>query len=246
MSSLVWTHTRYQFLEQLRVPIAIVASVFFPTISMLAFVVPFTGDDPLMATVGTASMTLFAVMSSSLMGLAIGVADDRGKPWDPYVRTLPAGPFPRFAGRMLTSLAIMLIAVVPVVLVAAFLTAATATPLQLLSGLGALIVGALPFMMLGLLVGYALPSKAAIAVSQVLFFPIAIGGGMFGNPLDPPAFIGAVAPYLPSRGAMELVWAATAGVPPRPLPLVMLAVWTVAGAAAAVWAYRRDEGRRFR
>ncbi|MEU7894797.1 ABC transporter permease [Nonomuraea sp. NPDC049152] len=246
MSSLILTHTRYQFLEQLRVPIAIVASVFFPTVSMLAFVVPFAGQDPLMATIGTASMTLFAVMSSGLMGLGIGVADDREKPWDPYLRTLPAGPFPRFAGRMLTSLAVMLIAVVPVVLVAAFLTEATVTPLQLVLGLGALIVGALPFMMLGLLVGYSLPAKAAIAVSQVLFFPIAIGGGMFGNPLDPPAFIGAVAPYLPSRGAMELVWAATTDFTPQALPLVTLAIWTVAAAAAAVWAYRRDEGRRFR
>ena len=27
--------------------------------------------------------------------------------------------------------------------------------------------------------------------------------------------------------------------------LVMLTVWTVAAAVAAVWAYRRDEGRRF-
>lgn len=245
MSSLVLLHTRYQFLEHLRVPIAIVASVFFPTVAMLAFVVPFAGDHPLAATVGTASMTMFAVMSSSLMGLGIGVADDRGKPWDPYLRTLPAGPFPRFAGRMLTSLAITLIAVVPVLLVAALLTEATATPLQLLLGLGALLVGALPFMMLGLLVGYSLPAKAAVAVSQVLFFPIAIGGGLLGNPLDPPAFIGAVAPYLPSRGAMELVWAATTDLPATPLALVMLAVWTIVAGAAAVWAYRRDEGRRF-
>ncbi|MFE3455338.1 ABC transporter permease [Nonomuraea sp. NPDC059194] len=246
MSNLILTHTRYQFLEQLRVPISIVASVFFPTVSMLAFVVPFAGGDPVTATVATGSMTLFAVMSSGLMGLGIGVADDREKPWDPYLRTLPAGPFPRFAGRMLTALAIMLIAVVPVVLVAAFLTEATITPLGLVLGLGALVVGALPFMMLGLFVGYSLPAKAAIAVSQVLFFPIAIGGGMFTNPLDPPAFIGAIAPFVPSRGAMELVWAATTDFTPRALPLVMLAVWTVVAAAAAVWAYRRDEGRRFR
>ncbi|MFC7721353.1 hypothetical protein [Nonomuraea recticatena] len=44
---------------------------------------------------------------------------------------------------------------------------------------------------------------------------------------------------------MELVWAATTDLPATPLALVMLAVWTIVAGAAAVWAYRRDEGRRF-
>jgi hypothetical protein len=64
---------------------------------MLFFVVPFAGDDPVGATYATASMVTFAVMTSNLFGYGVGVASDRAEPWDPYTRTLPAGPGPASA-----------------------------------------------------------------------------------------------------------------------------------------------------
>jgi len=42
------------------------------------------------------------------------------------------------------------------------------------------------------------------------------------------------------------MWAAVTDHSPDPKALVMLGAWTVALAALAVLAYRRDEGRRFR
>ncbi|MBN6055190.1 ABC transporter permease [Nonomuraea sp. RK-328] len=245
MSSLVLAHTRYQLLEQIRVPIGLVASAFFPAASMLAFVVPFAGDDPVGATRATGSMMMIGAMSASVMGLSISVAQDREQPWNPYLRTLPAGPFPRFAGRVLTTMAVMLMAVVPVLVIAALLTKATVTGPQLAFGLGALLLGSLPFMLIGLFLGFLLPSKAAIGVSQVVFFPMAIVGGLFMPPQVMPEFLQAISPYAPSRGAVELVWSVTTGSAPNVTGIVMLVAWTVAAALAAAWAYRRDEGRRF-
>ncbi|MER7499519.1 ABC transporter permease [Nonomuraea pusilla] len=245
MPSPVLAHTRYQLLEQLRVPIGLLAGSLFPAISMLAFVVPFAGGDPRAATAATGSMMLFGAMSSALIGLALSVAQDREQPWNVYVRTLPAGPFPRFAGRILSTLAVMLVSVVPVLLVAALLTEATITPGRLALGLAALVAGCVPFMLIGLFLGFLLTFKAALAVSQIVFFPVAILGGLLLPPQTLPGFVEAVSPYVPSRGAAELIWAATSGVTPGPVPLVMLAVWTAGAAAAAAWAYRRDEGRRF-
>lgn len=243
--SLILTHTKYQFIEQLRVPIALVASAFFPAAAMLAFIVPYAGDNPVAATMSTGSMMLFAVMSSALMGLGIGVAEDRAQPWDPYTRTLPAGPLARFAARLLTNMTIMLLAIIPVLLIAAFLTAATVTPPRLVAGIGAVLLGSVPFALLGLFVGYLLPIKAAIPVTQLLFFPIAILGGLLSDPTSPPSFIAAIGPFLPSRGAVEMVWSVTTGFGTNPVALIMFVVWTVGAAAAAVWAYRRDEGRRY-
>jgi ABC-2 type transport system permease protein len=245
--SLYLTHARYQFLETLRIPIAVVGTTFFPTASMLFFVVPFAGEDPIVATYATASMVTFAVMVTCLFQYGAGIADDRAQPWDPYVRTLPAGAAPRFFGRLATGFGFVVVAVVPVLLVATFLTEATATLGQVLLGVLALFAAAVPFTLMGLAIGYAMPVKAAVAVTNIVFFPLAFGGGLLtGGPDQMPGFIQDVAPFLPTRGAVELVWAAVGDFRPGAVSIVMLTVWTLACAAVATWAYRRDEGRRFR
>ncbi|GII05921.1 ABC transporter permease [Planobispora takensis] len=245
MPSLILAHTRYLVIEQIRVPIGILASAFFPAVSMVAFVVPFTGQDATAATTATGSLMFFGAMSSALIGLSNAVSQDRELAWNPYLRTLPAGPLPRFAGRILSTLAVVLISVIPVLVVGALFTEATITPARLLLGFGALIAGVVPFMLMGLFVGFTLASKAAMAVSQLLFFPMAILGGLLLPPQVLPEFVQALSPYVPTRGAAELIWWSTAGLRPSAVSLAMLALWTGVMAAAAIWAYRRDEGRRF-
>jgi ABC-2 type transport system permease protein len=245
MSSMVLTHTRYQLLETIRIPIAVIGSMFWPAASMLAFVVPFAGHDPTGATLATASMITFAVMSTNLFQYGIGVADDRAQPWDPYVRTLPAGAFPRFAGRILSGLAMMVLSLLPVVVIAALFTEATITPLAFLAATGVTMLIAIPFILMGLAIGYSLPQKAAIVVAQVLFFPLAFAGGLMTSPGQAPGFIAHLAPYLPTGGAGQLMWATVGDYPFHPGSIASLIAWTILLAGLAVWAYRRDEGRRF-
>jgi ABC-2 type transport system permease protein len=245
MSSLALTHAKVQIIETFRIPIAVIGSAFWPAVSMLAFVVPFVGDDAVGATYATASMMTFAVMSTNLFQYGIGVAEDRAQPWEPYVRTLPAGALPRFAGRLAAGLALMVFALLPVVLIAAFLTPASITPAQFLAAAGATVVIAVPFILMGLAIGYSMPQKAAIVVAQVLFFPLAFGGGLMTPPGAGPGFVETLAPYLPTGGAVRLMWAAVGDFPLQPLSVVSLVAWIVLLGAVAAWAYRRDEGRRF-
>ncbi|MBQ1010903.1 ABC transporter permease, partial [Micromonospora sp. M51] len=79
----------------------------------------------------------------------------------------------------------------------------------------------------------------------LIFLPLAFGGGLLSAPGEAPGFIETIAPYLPTRGAAELMWAAVGDYDVEPLALIMLGVWVVLLAALAGWAYRRDEGRRF-
>ncbi|MEU8365423.1 ABC transporter permease [Micromonospora tulbaghiae] len=242
---LALVHARYQLLEIIRIPVAVVGSAFFPAAAMLFFVVPFAGDDPAGATYATAAMVTFAVMSANIFQYGVGVAEDRDQPWNPYTRTLPAGPAPRLAGRILAGLVLTYVSMIPVVVIAAVATEARVGALQFLLGLGAVAVISVPFTLLGLTIGYSLPSKAAIVVAQVIFFPLAFGGGLLSGPDDAPGFIKAIAPYLPTRGAVELLWAAVTDFQPDTRALVMLGGWVLVLAALAGWAYRRDEGRRF-
>jgi len=245
LSSLALTHARFQLIETIRIPISLIGSAFFPAASMLFFVVPFTGDDPVAATYATASMVTFAVMTTNLFQYGIGVAEDRAQPWDPFTRTLPAGPGPRFAGRILAGLVLMTISLIPVVIIAWLFTAATITASAFLAAIGATAVAAIPFTLMGLGIGYSLPSKAAIVVAQVLFFPLAFGGGLMTAPGSAPGFVENLAPYLPTGGTVRLMWAAVGDFPLDVSSLAALAGWTIALGAFAVWAYRRDEGRRF-
>ncbi|SBT50740.1 ABC transporter permease [Micromonospora auratinigra] len=242
---LALVHARFQLLETIRIPISVVGSAFFPAAAMIFFVVPYAGNDPRAATLATASMVIFSVMSSNIFQYGVGVAEDRAQPWDPYTRTLATGPGPRFAGRVLAGLTLTYLSLIPVVIIAAVWTEATITVPEFVAAVLTVLVAAVPFTLLGLTIGYWLPSKAAIVVAQVVFFPLAFGGGLLTSPDTEPHFVKLVAPWLPTRGVAELMWSAVGDFHPRPLALVMLAVWVVLLAGLAGWAYRRDEGRRY-
>jgi ABC-2 type transport system permease protein len=245
MTSLTLTHARFQLLETVRIPIALIGSAFFPAASMLFFVVPFVGEDPVGSTFATASMVTFAVMTTNLFQYGVGVAEDRQQPWDPFTRSLPAGPLPRFVGRILAGVVLMTISLVPVVVIAGLFTAATLSLPAFLAALGTTVVIAIPFTLMGLAIGYSLPAKAAIVVAQVLFIPLAFGGGLMTPVGAAPGFVETVAPYLPTGSAVRLMWAAVGDFPLDATIVSTLVGWTIGLAALAVWAYRRDEGRRF-
>ncbi|WP_410810333.1 ABC transporter permease [Micromonospora sp. 067-2] len=242
---LALVHARYQLLETIRIPVAVFGSAFFPAAAMIFFVVPFAGDDPAGATFATASMVTFSVMSANIFQYGVGVAEDRAQPWNPYTRTLPAGSVPRFAGRVLAGLALTYLSLIPVVVIGATLTPARVSLAAFLLTTVTVAVISVPFTLMGLAIGYSWPSKAAIVVAQVVFLPLAFGGGLLSAPGEAPGFIETIAPFLPTRGAAELMWAAVGDYRVEPLALIMLGVWVVLLALVAGWAYRRDEGRRF-
>lgn len=241
-------HTRYIFLETVRIPMAVIGSLAFPALSMLFFVVPMkeVAGSPVYATEATVGLCYFAVMANCLFSFGVGVADDRARPWDPYLRTLPVSAGPRVGARVVNGLVMALLSLVPLLVIAWALTEATVTPGRFVGSLGLLAVGALPFLFGGLAIGYLLSAKAALAVAQVLMFAFAFGGGLFLPPAMFPSWLDTLSQAFPTRAGRELVlWAATGTGLPSWAPLCLLA-WTALTLAAALWGYQRDEGRRFR
>jgi len=239
-------HARAQLVETLRVPIAVVGTVAFPALSLLFFVVPQPfAQEQVGATAATAQISLFAVMSVYLFTYGVGVAEDRALPWDSYLRTLPVGPAPRLAGRLLNGLCFALLGLLPVLLISATLTAASLPLDRLALALGAIMLAGLPLLGIGLTIGYALSTKAALAVAQALLLPLAFGGGLFLPPEQFPSWLDAISTALPTRAGRDLLVGATTGAPVSLIALFVLAGWTVTAFSMAGWAYRRDEGRRF-
>jgi len=248
VASLTLLHTRYSLLETLRVPIAVIGTIVFPALALLFFVVPqqsVAGDEEF-ATQAVASMAVFSVMVGSMFSFGLGIAENREKPWDPYLRTLPAPGIARVLAHVLSTGLMAIVALVPLVVIGALLTAARATPLELLSGLLAIILAGLPFMLLGVCIGYAFSTKAAIAVIQIVFFTLAFAGGLFLPPVLFPDWLNAISEFLPSRQARDFVIWAVQGGGLEPLTWLGLVAWIVLLLAAALLLFRRDEGRRFR
>ncbi|MFS0701440.1 ABC transporter permease [Cellulomonas sp. 179-A 4D5 NHS] len=241
-------HARFQFLETVRVPIAVIGNLLFPSLAMFFFVVPQpeVSQNPGIATAAAAQLATFAIISTCLFSFGAGVAEDRALPFDPYLRTLPAGAAPRLAGRVVNGIVWCLLALVPLIVIAVVFTEATITPQRLLLALACVPLVALPFLMLGLAIGYALSNKAAIAVVQAVLFPLAFAGGLFMPPEVFPGWMNAMSRALPTRAARDLVIEVATGYPAYVLALPVLLGWTVLFGALAVTAYRRDEGRRFR
>lgn len=245
---LTLVHARYSLIETSRTPIALIGTLVFPTLSLLFFVVPqqVVASNPLYATQAVISMSVFSVMVGSLFSFGLGIAENREKAWDPYLRTLPAPGAARLTAHILSTGFLAVVGLVPLLAVGALMTAASAEPLRIVLGLLAVAVSALPFMLAGICIGYALPMKAAIAVVQIVFFALGFGGGLFLPPSMFPAWLNAVSEFLPSRQARDFVIWVVQGGELAPLTVLGLIGWTVGLLALALVLFRRDEGRRYR
>ncbi|AUS79322.1 ABC transporter permease [Actinoalloteichus sp. AHMU CJ021] len=241
-------HARYQLLETARIPIAMVGNLVFPALIMLFFVVPQSqvGGDPVAATAAAGQLSLFAVINVCLYTFGAGIAEDRAQPWDAYVRTLPVGAGPRFGGRLLTGLFFCLLGLIPVIVVAALFTSAQASPAQILAGVAVVLGCGVPFLLMGLAVGYHFSVKASLVVVQLLVFPMAFVGGLFMPPEIFPSWLDTASHAVPTRAGRDLVVNALTGGPVDGTALLVLLGWTAVLAVLAVVAFRRDEGRRFR
>lgn len=245
---LTWLHLKYQFLETVRVPIAVLGNLLFPALAMFFFVVPQSevAGNPVAATTAVASLGLFAICSASLFTYGLGVAEDRALPFDPFLRALPAGPAPRMVARVLNGGIFSLFGVVPLILIGWLFTEAAVTTAQLVSGVAIALVVSVPFVCLGMGIGYSLTAKAALPVVQVILFPLAFAGGLFMPPFLFPDWLQTISQATPTRAGRDLLVGALTGAEVYAAAWPVLIAWTAAFAALAVWAYRRDEGRRFR
>lgn len=191
---------------------------------------------------------LFATLNVTLMSLAGGVATERSSPWERSLRLLPVSGVTRFAGRMLFVLGFSLISWIPVLIVAS-LTTHSELPLALWPvWVGVIAIGAIPFGLLGIMLGYVLPGQAAAPVANILFLVLSFVGGLFMPSNQLPDFMGSVAPYLPTNQYLHLVMLAIGRADRMTEPvwtIALLPIWGLIFAMLAHRAFRRDEGERF-
>jgi ABC-2 type transport system permease protein len=163
-----------------------------------------------------------------------------------FLRTLPAPARVHLVGRIVSALVFSFASGAVVVAVATPLTDARLDAGEWATLAAALVAGAVPFAFLGIALGYLTSPKGALPIANVLYLALAYLGGLWTGPTQLPAAFETISLVLPTRQYADIVTAAALGRPPPLAPWLALAGWTVAFAALAVWAYRRDEGVRYR
>jgi ABC-2 type transport system permease protein len=237
-------HARLETLELGRYPSFVVPTLLFPALFFLLFVVP--GVSAANADAMMASYVAFAFLGVAFFQFGVGIAAERASSWALYLRTLPAQAFVHLAGRVMSALAFSIASGAAVVVTASALTPARLEPPEWLFLVVALVVGVIPFALLGIAIGYLVRPKGALPVANVLYLGLAYAGGLWTGPGRMPDAVTTVSPGLPTRQWADVVTASADGLPPPLDASLGLIGWTAAFGMAAVWAFRRDEGASYR
>ena len=224
-------------------PAYVVPTLGFPTMFFLFFAAPRSGDD---AAALMAIFAGFAVLGVAFFQFGVGIATERTTPWERFLRTLPVSAAQRFGGRILSAL-VFAAAAAALVLVAAVLTTSAWLPASSWIELGvALLLGSIPFALFGIALGYLAPPRAALPLANVVYLSLSYLGGLWTTPEELPGGVAELSPYLPTRALADTLVGITRDDPVQADAWLVLALYTVALFGLAAWAYRRDEGERYR
>lgn len=239
---MVLVHARAMTLELLRYPAFSVPTLAFPALFFLLFVAP-RGDRD--ATLLLASFAGFAFLAVGFFQFGVGIAAERESPWERFLRALPAGARLRFAARLLSGTLFGLASAGLVASTAVATTDAHLPPLRWAGLVVALTLGAVPFALLGIALGYWVSPRGALPVANILYLVLAFAGGLWTTPARLPAAVASASPLLPTRQFGDVLWGAAQGRLWRPRDWLLLLAWAVAFGLLAGWGHSRDEGRRY-
>jgi ABC-2 type transport system permease protein len=180
----------------------------------------------------TPGIFALAVMSSAFTGQAIALGFDRRYG---VLKRLSATALPRWllvAGRLVAALVVVAVQVVVLAIVAAVL-GWSPSGAGLAEAVPLLVLGTLSFGALGVLLGGALRAEVVLALANIVWFVLMLGGGILLAPAVLPSGFAVVVELLPSgalaEGLRETLTGGTLGWG----PVAVLAGWAVAAGALA-------------
>lgn len=241
---LIWAHFKAEVLQLLRLPASVIPLLLFPGLFFLFLGMPYAVD-PRAANILMTSYTIFAVLGILLFQFGVGVAEERKLPWYRFLHSLPISPYLRLGVRVLSALAFAIVAAIIVITLALLTTPVVLIVLGWMRLILALLLGSVPFALLGIALGYWTVPSVALPIAALLYFGLALGGGLLIPPSGLPDFATALSPYLPTRQWGEVAWAAALGQPWIAQPWLWLLGYTLIFGAVAAWGYRRDERQKY-
>ena len=239
----VFVHARWMCLELMRQPTYLVSTIAFPALFYGIFALP-ESKDVSSSNFLMASFSGFAVFGVIFLQFGVGMAQDRSRTWNQYLKTLPVSQWSLFLARFVTALLFALLAAAAIALMAVTLTHATLSTTAWLKFTLGLLGGGMAFCFMGLSLGYWASEKSALPVGNLIYLPLTFAGGLWKPPAILPENLQSISVYLPTRIYGEILWATVQSQ--RVETKYFLGMIAYAGLFALIsWAgYRRDTDRR--
>jgi len=244
--------TRAEFLKLWRVPAFSATSlalpiVFYTFIGIGQSSQHIQGSHITFGTYFLASMSVYAVANVMIFSFGISVATERGMKMDVLMRATPLPPLVYLLSRCITAI---VFAALTLVVLFPFATVAGGVRLDASEWLTLsyrVLLGSIPFIALGFAIGYLSGPNSAVAVVNLIYLPTAFASGLFFPRQLLPEIIQTISPYLPLYRYGQLAWDSV-GAPTSDsvaTDWLYLAAYAAAFFAIALWAFRREESRKF-
>ncbi len=239
-------YIRATLVPLIRTPAYWIPLVLFPSLLFSFFGLQPSQEFPEFAPLMMGSWSAFAIIGIAFFQFGISVAQAREDRWQQYARTLPASPLYPIIGQSVSAFFFIMLALGLLWSLMLMATKIEVNLLQMLQLLAVLLLGSVPFIVMGVTLGYAFPARAAVPIANLLYLPLSFFGGLWVPPNSLPGPVAMISPYTPTRQLGELAWAVMGE---RPLPresVIGLLLYTGVFTLLAVMLWQRDESTRYR
>lgn len=239
-----------EVIKLLRIPAFSIPTLLFPIMFFAFFGLPNLGNQIEGVDAGPyilASYGTYAIMSVALFSFGVSIAAERGLGWNRLLRATPLQPLTYFAAKIVMALIIGLITLLALFAFGGIVGGVHLPALLWAQLIGLLVLGMIPFVALGLCIGYVAGPNSAAAIANLIYLPLAFASGLLLPVPYLPAFVQSFAPYLPAYHAGQLGWTLLGAGDGSSIlgHLAWLAAYTAAFLVIGVVAYRRDEGKQY-
>ncbi len=248
--SVVGYYVYCEVVKLLRIPAFSIPTLLFPIMLFAFFGLPNLGGEIDGVQLGPyilASYGTYATMSVALFSFGVSIAAERGLGWNRLLRATPLQPLTYFVVKIVMALIIGLLTLLALFVFAGVVGGVRLPALVWAQLIGLVLLGMIPFVALGLCIGYVAGPNSAAAIANLIYLPLAFASGLLLPVPYLPTFVQRIAPYLPAYQAGQLGWTLLGAGDGTSLlgHLAWLGAYTIAFLLVGVVAYRRDEGKQY-
>jgi ABC-2 type transport system permease protein len=202
--NIYYLESKFEWLKSIRNPAFAFPAVLFPALFYIFFGVLMNQHDPQAATYLLCTYGTFGIIGPALFSFGAGLAVERGQGWLDIKDASPMPASAQIVSRLLVSMAFSVMVLISLGLVAFFFTDVSLSLAQVLTLSTILVMGGLPFCLLGLTLGLLLKAESAPAVVNLVYLPMSFLSGLWIPITLLPNFLQSFAEFLPPYHLSQL------------------------------------------